>query len=347
MKTNYLDQLRKYISPDVRTDLYSRNICPYLLYQIFPYCLTLIEGGWFEWVPRGGETSTRENTFSRLWGQRPNSAFVNEVLVRCPNQNAGIIIGIGPDSESNLKIRLLHVEGHCRMGYHTGDVLNWGKKDLDKDEIFVRNFPELMGNAFGGKYEMRPCHPAKDQKEASITTKQIHTPCRYHRQKTIFSGRTAFAGGLCPAAFQVAYPRALGAYYGARPQKESSIFCPNGPKGSTGICVKTKQIFPAPCHELLDRLATLIGSLLHPVDPLLYSLAFTISTVASHHCIHLEKEEFKFNLRSKKILCPASAYSLYPYLTLSADARKKFIESGAWSDMVCPDFVGTSYTLKT
>jgi uncharacterized repeat protein (TIGR04076 family) len=81
-------------------ELFPSNICPYAFQVIYPYYLTLTNGGWFNWVrPKGG------------------------VIVQCPNPRGALEMKIFQESSlKGVKVEVLQAKGECSWGHKKGDT---------------------------------------------------------------------------------------------------------------------------------------------------------------------------------------------------------------------------------
>lgn len=73
-----------------------KNFCPLLLYSLYPYYLTLSNGGWFRWVKEGGE-----------------------VILHCPNPE-GIVLGV-KKKKNGIIARMTKNKGQCPEKYKIGN----------------------------------------------------------------------------------------------------------------------------------------------------------------------------------------------------------------------------------
>ncbi|HHT9140540.1 MAG TPA: TIGR04076 family protein [Candidatus Tripitaka californicus] len=351
------------------------HLCPFAYYNMTPYITTLFNNGWFRWVRREGNGSSRKTPLAEQFRDSyVNSAFPNEVLVQCPNPHVSVVMGVGPEGEGAVRVRVLYQESPCPAGHSVGDefrvregdtrippslystlfpyiLLSGSRKgslvrgqEPQEDTTFrVCQHPEDL-SSFRTAEEIDVCFPYNRQAVKAATVK---SPCRYHTAPTAM-GRVS-PEGMCLSAFHTAYPYSLGLLYDAKFVNGGGggpirLRCPN-PRG--GVELEVKRV---PTTSSVVRLLKGIGArvfelISRPVDVIDHKIVYTICGVqGTCPARHRVGEEFEFNLWSKEELCPASFHSLYPYLFLK-DRGDSFgwQEGEALSEVSCPDCQGAVY----
>ena len=82
------------------SELSPQGLCLLAFHAIYPYYLTLTNGGWFRWVkPKDG------------------------VIVQCPNPKGALEMKVFlNNSDNTVRIEILQARGNCPKGHKKGDV---------------------------------------------------------------------------------------------------------------------------------------------------------------------------------------------------------------------------------
>jgi uncharacterized repeat protein (TIGR04076 family) len=86
------------------------GFCPLAFYSIYPYFLTLINGGAFEWVQKG--------EYVRVQCPKTDGVMMEAELKGNPRQ-----------ADSTVEVRILNVLGTCPKGLKEGDKFLFSAKD--------------------------------------------------------------------------------------------------------------------------------------------------------------------------------------------------------------------------
>lgn len=233
---------------------FPEGLCPALSHTIIPYLITLSNCGWMRWVKKDIDMGKRlavPKAVSKI--RNVNRLFYNEVIVRCPDAENGVVVGIGPkdNRQERWLIRVLEVKKRCPLKITAGDSFEF---ELDKQgfcpEAFYRLYPYLLlkenpentalcdtkrnlriqCSCNKGKINFIIPHPVQEStsklngpedspcgnyKNLLVSVKRIETKCRYHHSLITYPADYLAAPGLCLDAFHAAYPFALALLYDA------------------------------------------------------------------------------------------------------------------------------------
>lgn len=81
-----------------------QGLCLLAFHAVYPYYLTLANGGWFRWV-------------------RPKDG----VIVQCPNPKGALEMKVFCcNSKKEVRVEVLQARGECPKGHHKGDIFVLG-----------------------------------------------------------------------------------------------------------------------------------------------------------------------------------------------------------------------------
>ncbi|RMF83869.1 MAG: TIGR04076 family protein, partial [Nitrospinota bacterium] len=86
------------------------TLCPFLFHAAYPYFVTLLNGGWFPWVPAGGT-----------------------VIAQCGNPEGAVELEIGREVREDSTVvfaRIRKVRGICPQGYESGQAFAFTMDEL-------------------------------------------------------------------------------------------------------------------------------------------------------------------------------------------------------------------------
>lgn len=112
------------------------GFCPLAFYSIYPYFLTLINGGAFEWVKKG-----------------------EYVRVQCPKVDGVIMeaeLKVNPRlADSTVEVRILNVPGACPNGLKEGDKFLLSSKNKSCFSLVARHIPFKVDNNKNRIYRLK------------------------------------------------------------------------------------------------------------------------------------------------------------------------------------------------
>lgn len=172
-----------------------------------------------------------------------------------------------------------------------------------------------------------------------IVTKNMGKICKYHKRRGQEFYPNDLVRGFCSQAFFTAYPYCLALLYNAIFKKDIIVLsCPN----PEGIIFQVKRI---PSRNLplkmIKKAFTHIGAkLFYPIDWEDWNIKISVIQESSHCSAKLKNGyTYWFNINRLTELCPASFYTLYPFLVQGFYKHKSL-------SIHCPDHEGITYNLK-
>ncbi|MBU1125142.1 MAG: hypothetical protein KKC84_03875 [Candidatus Omnitrophica bacterium] len=325
-----------------------RKLCPFLFYQCVPYLFTLSNGGWFVWVRRKPRDYRKEIRSSDFKKGNANKSYPNEVLVRCINPEARIVVGVGPIGEKEFLIRVFNAEGICAHHYRAGDTMRLNEVEAGAMSLdFNCAFPRVLMRAL--KKRMPSCEEIRGVGKNRVCVSMRAAPgiCRYHPVDRIFSD-PFLPGSFCPHLFQVIYPFVLALMYDATIERELSIPCSIG-EGQVLVRLIKQSRYQNVFVRSLANAIKKTSVRIYPLDIIDYRIAMKVMshTMKKSECVLQNNVEYSVHVKGNDFLCPAAFHSLYPYwhLMQGGGLQREVAEDAI--RVPCSDYLGILCTLSS
>jgi uncharacterized repeat protein (TIGR04076 family) len=190
------------------------------------------------------------------------------------------------------------------------------------------------------------CH---DFENILIITETMKKICKYHKRRWQEFGHNEIADTLCFDAYHVAYPYCLAMLYNAKldgfGKNAMQIKCPR----INGVVLEISRrrrwnIVILFSKRILEWLFKKIG---FPLDIEDWRIKIKVTKNLGNCPKHKIGDTYMFNIRRTNELCPASFYTLYPYiLQLSHGHPFPWENDVSDSHIHCPDHEGFIYDVK-
>lgn len=275
------------------------DLCPFAGHALFPYVFSFKKGSWFRW----------EKT-------------KNSVTVQCPNPNCNATFRITRERSGVISAEVTGLKNACLAGHKAGDIFELSQAD-------------------GPPFPRSWC--GMNRIESLSVNVLSHNPlCRYCQRA---GHKVAFGDlaprGFCLPAYYVIYPFALSMLYdGVNFDKvggehEASLSC-NNYSDRIQMKVRTQRNILSLLLNLLEKILRVIG---FPKDVLDKSIKIRVAGVKGNCRMGLKTGHISnFNLRSKKEVCPAVSYTLFPFLAMMGSGIFPYwSEEKKRLDVHCPD----------
>lgn len=188
--------------------------------------------------------------------------------------------------------------------------------------------------------------------EAVLKTAPYKRRCRYHRvQGQEFDRGQIYPKGFCPHVYRIAYPYWLSllydskyrSRYSSQPSRSLKIRCP-GHGNDIELDIGIRYTLPFVIRKLKAAAIRLLQFFNIPGEYPDKDVIIKVSTVNGICPGNIKQgQSFKFNIRNRDELCPASFYALYPTLIQRAIDPKGATEGRKEISLHCPDPYGVSY----
>jgi len=343
---NYFLKLQSYSDYPELSKFNSENICPFLFYNLIPYIYTLSNKGWFDWARKKTDIEWRKDpTRVNFKTKDINRVFDNEILVRCPNPQNEVVAGIGIKSNGKITVRILKSSQTCPAGHKHLDEFHIPADKPDDFLEYSRLFPQKIISCFTRELSSLKIFCA--QKNFSLLQiNKIIFPCRYHKSNSPKNVRLC-PKDFCPNIYQLFYPVILAKMYNAELPKQTTLIEPVENKKVTLEIEKKPLIHSRIIKLLIKFLRKSYEKLFYPVDLLDYSMQVKVINNPNASCIAKTGNSYNLGLTPKDLICPASFYTLYPYILLAK--TNTYIDWGQDKSsnhlIPCPDCVGCIYSL--
>lgn len=348
---NYLEKIRAVIGRTPLVSPASKDICPFLLYNLTPYIFTLAEGGWFNWVKKHKNREFRKIIDKRDFKNKAvNRLYPNEVMVRCPNPYSNVTAGLGLWEDAGMKIRILDRDGVCLNNHNPDDefIMSCGSAAVQALN-FNDTFPESLSLSVVNQEAREISKLCPKEEKIIVRTEEVIFPCRYHIDKRPL-GEDLLPGGFCMHIFQRIYPFVLAMMYNAPVADKISLNCPLNNCCVTLKLRKTGKNRSVLLSRPLNVLRKIFETFFYPVDIIDYDFVVSVIDIKnnSSNCRLSKGGDFPVNLGSRDHICPAAFHAMYPYLSL-AECGKAMVWGKQTSNsnlMPCPDCVGVVYSVS-
>lgn len=357
-------------------DYIPKGLCPLAYYNLVPYAITLSHGGWFGWVRKQKNLNARFDPGNPDFSKSSiNERFPNEVIVQCPNPNAGVVFGVGPahkDGKKSVLIRVIGKAKDCCDGLKESDRFILSEQQILNIFLVAKLFPYWLANSISEKapvlskrekhyyifkhnegllklYFLRQTEQpllcssvCSSSNRFFIQISNLKNKCRFHSDGIKnFDDKSIFVPSMCPEAFISAYLLGIAEAYGA--EVETNFSCPKWDGVDFEMLPETR--YPWLVTRFIKLLLFISQKINFPRDILTKKIFFKVSHVRLCPHKHQSGKCYELNLFDTSILCPASSYSLFWFYFLKQNSLS--IDWGKRkNEVACPDCAGCEYEVK-